>query len=415
MATKIQDLVDKRANTWAQAQDFDTRKKAGDELSAEDQAAWTRALDEVDRLGAEIENMERTDKLDSRFSKLDEDAQRSAADLARTPEERDNAQAHNDAFNAYLRDGESGLSAEQRSVLVAQTRALGTTSGSVGGYAVPEGFWAKVTETRKFYASVAELAEVITTDSGASLPWPTNNDTSNTGALLDENTQITEQDVEFGQANLDAYTFTSKLIRVSLQLAQDSGIDLPSFIARKAGERLGRVENSYFTTGSGTSQPQGFITGATTGKTTAGGTAIIYNELIDLLHSVDVSYREGGAAAWAMHDLVLAYVRKIRDDSGGSGLGRPIWEPSIQAGVPDSLLGYPVKVNNFMASTVATTNKTVAFGDFRAALAVRRVNGGQLMTLRERYADYLQVGYFAFERADSVVQDSSAVKLLVQA
>ena len=409
------ELMEQRANVFAQAEDFLARSERGDELSAEDLASWDRANKRAEELRAQAENADRTAKLKESFESIDEAAQRSAADSARTPEERDSAKAHNDAFASYLRNGESGLSAEDRSVLVAQTRAQGTTSGSVGGYAVPEGFWAKVTETRKFYAQVAELAEVITTDSGASLPWPTNNDTSNTGRLLTENTQVTETALSFGQATLDAYTFSSDLVLVSLQLAQDAGIDLPSFVARKAGERLGRIENSYFTTGSGTSEPQGFVTGATTGKTTASGTAIIYNELIDLVHSVDVAYREGGAATFVMNDLILAYVRKIRDDSGGSGLGRPIWEPSIQVGVPDSLLGYPVRVNNFMASTVATTNKTIAFGDFRAALALRRVNGGQLMTLRERYADYLQIGYFAFERADSVVQDSSAVKLLVQA
>jgi len=116
-----------------------------------------------------------------------------------------------------------------------------------------------------------------------------------------------------------------------------------------------------------------------------------------------------------LHDLVLAYVRKIRDDSGGSGLGRPIWEPSVQVGVPDSLLGYRVVVNNHMASTVATTNKTIAFGNFRAGYVVRNINGGQLMRLEERYADYLQVGFFAFGRMDALVQDTSAIKLLVQA
>ena len=406
------ELMVERANVFAQAEDFLARSDRGDELSAEDLASWDRANKRAEELRAQAENAERTSKIAASFDQIDEAAERAAADSARTPEERDNAKAHGEAFAAYLRDGESGLSAEHRSVLQAQTRAQGTTSGSVGGYAVPEGFWAKVTETRKFYAMVAELAEVVTTDSGASLPWPTNNDTSNTGRLLAENAQVTETALSFGQATLDAYTFSSDLILVSLQLAQDAGIDLPSFIARKAGERLGRIENSYFTTGSGSSEPQGFITGATTGKTTAGATAIIYNELIDLVHSVDVAYRSN--ATFVMHDLVLAYVRKIRDDSGGSGLGRPIWEPSIQVGQPDSLLGFPVKVNNFMASTVATTNKTIAFGDFRAALALRRVNGGQLMTLRERYADYLQIGYFAFERADLVVQDSSAVKLLVQ-
>lgn len=407
------ELMEERANVFAQAEDFLARSEKGDELSAEDLAAWDKANKRAAELKDQAEAAQRTAQLKESFEAIDEAAQRSAADAARTPEERDNAKAHNDAFAAYLRDGESGLSAEHRSVLQAQTRAQGTTSGSVGGYAVPEGFWAKVTETRKFYAMVSELAETITTNTGAALPWPTNNDTSNTGRLLAENNQVTETALTFGQATLDAYTFSSDLVLVSLQLAQDAGIDLPSFVARKAGERLGRVENTYFTTGSGSSQPQGFITGATTGKTTAGATAITYNEIVDLVHSVDVAYRSN--ATFVMHDLILAYVRKIRDDSGGSGLGRPIWEPSVQVGVPDSLLGFPVKVNNFMASTVATTNKTIAFGDFRAALAVRRVNGGQLMTLRERYADYLQIGYFAFERADSVVQDSSAVKLLVQA
>ena len=407
------ELMEERANVFAQAEDFLARSEKGDELSAEDLAAWDKANKRAAELKDQAEAAQRTAQLKASFEAIDEAAQRSAADSARTPEERDNAKAHNDAFAAYLRDGESGLSAEHRSVLQAQTRAQGTTSGSVGGYAVPEGFWAKVTETRKFYAMVSELAETITTNTGAALPWPTNNDTSNTGRLLAENNQVTETALTFGQATLDAYTFSSDLVLVSLQLAQDAGIDLPSFVARKAGERLGRVENTYFTTGSGSSQPQGFITGATTGKTTAGATAITYNEIVDLVHSVDVAYRSN--ATFVMHDLILAYVRKIRDDSGGSGLGRPIWEPSVQVGVPDSLLGFPVKVNNFMASTVATTNKTIAFGDFRAALAVRRVNGGQLMTLRERYADYLQIGYFAFERADSVVQDSSAVKLLVQA
>lgn len=406
------DLMKERANVFAQAEEFLARSQNGEELSAEDTAAWTRAIARVDELKEQAEAQQRTGELKASFEQIDEDAQRRAADSGR-PEARSEHAAHEEAFSAYLRDGESGLSAEQRSVLVEATkRAQGTTSGSVGGYTVPEGFWAKVTETRKFYANVGEIAEVITTDSGNALPWPTNDDTSNTGRLLVENNQVTETALSFGQAQLDAFTFSSDLILVSLQLAQDSGIDLPSFIARKAGERLGRIENSYFTTGSGASQPQGFVTGATTGKTTAGATAIIYNEIVDLVHSVDVAYRQN--ARFAMHDLVLAYVRKIRDDSGGSGLGRPIWEPSIQLGVPDTLLGYPLAVNNFMDSTVASTKKTMAFGDFQAALAVRRVNGGQLMTLRERYADYLQVGYFAFERADSVVQDSSAVKLLVQ-
>ena len=424
MATALQDLIDKRANAWAQAQDFDTRKKAGDEFTAEDTAGWTRALDEVDRLGTEIENIERSTALDAKFSAIDENARRSAAGASTPPDNsKPSGDEYRSAFDAYMRRGMGGVSAEHRELLQgnflaldgSETRALGTTSGSVGGYTVPEGFWAKVTETMKYYGGAVDGAEVINTTSGNPLPWPNNDDTANVGYILGENTAASnEGDIAFGQKNLGAYTFVSGPGLVSLQLLQDSGIDIESFVARKMGERLGRIQNTRFTTGTGSSQPQGFVYGASTGKTSASATAIVYDELIDLVHSVDAAYRATGRCRFKLHDLVLAYVRKIRDETGGSGLGRPIWEPSVQAGQPDTLLGYGVTVNNDMDSTVAATKKTIAFGDHQAHFVVRRVQGGQLMRLAERYAEYLQVGFIAYERADSLVQDASAVKLLVQ-
>jgi HK97 family phage major capsid protein len=416
MTTKA--LREKRANIWSQAQEFAERAKAGETLSAEDSAAWERALADVDALKVQIDNLERTAALDTEFRAIDE--QTTTVD-ARGREGTAADGEYREAFTQYLRFGLSELAPEQRQLLRANfqgQRAQGVGTGAGGGYTVPQGFWAKVTETMKYYGGVlAAGAEVINTDNGIDLPWPTNDDTSNTGALLAENTQIIEQDLSFGQKELGGYMYTSKLIRASLQFLQDAGIDPEAFIGRKAGERLGRIYNNHQTTGTGSSQPQGVITGATTGKTTAGATAITYNEIVDLIHSVDVAYRSAPPSdvAFMLHDLVLAYVRKIRDDSGGSGLGRPIWEPSVQVGVPDSLLGYRVVVNNDMASTVATTNKTIAFGNFRAGYVVRNINGGQLMRLEERYADYLQVGFFAFGRMDALVQDSSAVKLLVQA
>lgn len=418
MAT-IRELREQRAGVWAQAQEFRDRANRGEEMSPEDEAAWARALDDVDRLGGIIDTRERNETLERSFADIDSNTRvdaRNAGDGAGSVDE------YRDAFQAYLRFGLSELSTEQRQLLrqnfQAEKRAQCTGTGGAGGYTVPQGFWAKVTETMKYYGGIMMAgAEVLTTDSGNDIPWPTNDDTSNEGALLSENSQITEQDMTFGQKNLDAYTYTSKLIRVSLQLLQDSGIDAESFVGRKAGERLGRVYNNHQTVGTGSSQPQGVITGATVGKTSASATVITYNELVDLVHSVDVAYRQAPPTdvAIMMHDLVLAYVRKIRDDSGGSGLGRPIWEPSVQVGVPDSLLGYRVVVNNHMASTVATTNKTIAFGNFRAGYVVRNVNGGQLMRLEERYADFLQVGFFAFGRMDALVQDSGAVKVLQQA
>ncbi|MBP6728727.1 MAG: phage major capsid protein [Microthrixaceae bacterium] len=405
----LQELREKRANTWSQAQDFNSRAAKGETMSAEDEGAWKRALDEVDSIGEQIETRERTETLDKRFADIDEHG----PDLRGSGDPGGDAAKYRAAYNAWMRSGMTGISDEHRQMLAANARALQTDTGSAGGYTVPDGFWAKVTETMKLFGGVLQVAEPVNTTTGANLPWATNDDTANTGEILEEGSAVSEQDVTFGQKTLGAYTASSKMIRVSDLLLQDTGIDLEGFLARRAGERIGRIQNTRLTTGTGSSQPQGLITGATTGKTTAGATAITYLELIDLIHSVDAAYRQG-ECGFMMHDLILAYVRKIKDDSGGAGVGRPIWEPSVQAGVPDLLLGYKYTINNDMASTVATTNKTMAFGDFRSGYVVRKVSGGAMRRLTERYSEYLQTAFFGYERFDGLVQDSSAYKLLVQ-
>lgn len=421
MSTKT--LREKRAGVWAQMQEIrDAVDKDG--WTAELRASWDKADAELTDLTADIEREERSEKLDKSFADVDE---RTAATAGKPSDgtgsdDAANGDAYRSAFTAYLRNGLQDLTAEQRQLIQAnfrndpQLRAQGVSTGGAGGYTVPEGFWNKVTETMKWYGGILQAGvEVLDTDNGQDIPWPTNDDTGNVGALLSENTQVPEQDLAFAGKTLGAYMYTSKLVRVSLQLLQDSAIDIESFVARKLGERLGRILNQHWTTGDAANKPQGLITGVTVGKTTGGATAITVNEIIDLIHSVDVAYRNGPGVGFMLHDLVLAYVRKIRDDSGGAGLGRPIWEPSVQAGQPDTLYGYPVTVNNDMASSVATTNKTMAFGSFRAAYVARRVSGAQLMRLAERYADFLQVGFFGFQRADGIVQDASAVKVLQQA
>lgn len=408
----LQELRDQRANVWAQAQEFNARHSAGETMSAEDESAWTRALNDVDALGGQIANRERTDVLDKRFGEIDSHTKPIDVRGNATP---DAEAQYRKAFDTWMRKGISHLDAEQRQLLETNFRALQTDTGGAGGYTVPEGFWAKVTETMKYFGGSRQVAEIVPTSAGNPLPWPTNDDTGNTGEILDEGTAVSEQDLVFGQKTLGAYTATSKMVRVSNLLLQDTGVDLEGFLARRLGERIGRIQNTRLTTGTGASQPQGIITGATTGKTTAGATAILYDELVDLIHSVDAAYRASGRCRFMLNDLILAYVRKIRDDSGGAGVGRPIWEPSVQAGVPDTLLGYGYTVNNDMASTVATTNKTMAFGDFTAGYVVRVVSGGTMRRLEERYAEYLQTGFFGYERFDGLVQDASAYKLLVQA
>jgi HK97 family phage major capsid protein len=200
--------------------------------------------------------------------------------------------------------------------------------------------------------------------------------------------------------------YTSKLVRVSLQLLQDSAFDMESWLARKLGERIGRAQNAHFTTGTGTAQPEGVQTNATIGKTGTTGqtTSVTYDDLIDLIHSVDPAYRSSGRARFMLNDATLGAARKLKDSQN-----RPLWEPSVQVGVPDSLLGYGYTINQDMP-VMAADAKSILFGDFFAGYLIRDVRDVQLLRLAERYADYLQVGFLAFSRADGAPQDAAAIR-----
>tara|TARA_R110000787_G_scaffold26337_1_gene73673 strand:- start:714 stop:1958 length:1245 start_codon:yes stop_codon:yes gene_type:complete len=379
-------------------------------LSGELLARFENSDNVVADLDRAIVALERNHALDARDAEIVEEREERTG----TP-----AEQYNETFGRYIRNGMSGLSMEDRNVLAGKSdpelRAQSVGVGSAGGFTVPEGFWNRVAETKLAFSSVASVANVITTADGADLPWMTNDDTGNVGAILAENTQIAEQDVTFGVRTLGAYLYTSKLIRVSYQLMQDSAIDIEGFLARKMGERLGRIHNTHQTNGTGSAQPEGIVTGATTGKTTASATIITYNEIVDLIHSVDPAYRSTNAK-FMFSDSVLSYLRKIVDDSGGTGLGRPIWEPSVQVGAPNTIHGHPYVINQDMAVSgpLVTTETTMLFGDFSTGFVVRDVKGLSVVRLDERYADYLQVGWFAYDRQDSVTDDTAAYKALVQ-
>lgn len=416
----IKQLKEKRANVWAEMQNI-TLQAEGRSMSAEELSQWEGFEGELNTLTKEIRVKERDAKLGA------EDFATSAVDNARVadpesePAVDDSEKAYRDAWAAHARFGGAALTSEQRTALTSgytvitangEQRAAGTGT-TAGGYFVPQGFRQTIIQKLKAYGQVRDAATIISTDTGNTLPWPTNDDTGNVGAILAENTAVTEQDVVLGQAQLGAYMYTSKLIRVSLQLLQDSAFDFETFLAGRFAERLGRATNAHFTTGTGTAQPQGIVTGATTGVTGAVGTTttVTFNSLVSLIHSVDPAYRTANSK-FMMNDASLAAIRIIRDDSGGAGIGRPLWEPSIQPGVPDSLLGYPVVVNNDMA-TMAANARSILFGDFAAGYVIRDVLGIQSLRLEERYADFLQVGFLAFLRTDGLVQDSSALKVYI--
>jgi HK97 family phage major capsid protein len=286
--------------------------------------------------------------------------------------------------------------------------AGGVGTSTAGGFTVPPAFRDKLVERLKFYSAVRQEADYIQTDTGASLPWMTNNDTGNVGAILGENTAVTELDFVFGNASLDVYMYTSLLVRESLQLLQDSALDLNTFLPRKLGERIGRAQNAHFTTGTGTAQPLGIITGGTAvAAATGNATSFSYDSLVDATARLDPAYLSGGNLNWMGSQAALGAIRKLKDTTG-----QPLWQPSLQAGSPDKLLGqYGFILNNDMPVPAANA-KSLAFGDFRAGYIVRDVTGVQTLRLAERFAEFLQVGFLAFQRSGGTVQDTAAYTVL---
>lgn len=409
-----QQLREQRANIWSNMTEImDRATDEGRDLTSDEQTTYDRLEADLDRKEVEIERLEKHEARASRYETIDRSGVVAPADSEH--DDVDLSERYVNAFRAYVTRGMGDMSSEERNALregfVAPDRAAqGVGTPSAGGYLVPEGFRANIVERQKAYGAVQQVATVLTTATGAALPWPTNDDTGNVGALLAENTQATEQDLTLGTAQLGAYKYTSKIVRVSLEFLQDvDWMDAESFLQRKFAERLGRIHNQHFTTGTGTAQPQGIVTGATSGVTAAAVAAITADELIDLQHSVDPAYRNE-RSRFMLSDAALKAVRKLK----ASGTGEYLFQVSTSADMPNLLAGSPYVVNQDMAAP-ATGVKSVLYGDFEAGYVVRLVKAFELIRLNERYADYGQVGFIAFDRADGLVQDANAYKALTQA
>jgi HK97 family phage major capsid protein len=270
-----------------------------------------------------------------------------------------------------------------------------TTTG--GGYTIPDEMMMALEKALLWFGGMRQVATILRTEGGNPLPIPTANDTAQAGVILDINTQVANQDVVFGQLVLGAFKYSSKQVLVPVELMQDTAVNLPSMLGEMLGERIGRIQNTHFTTGAGTTLPFGITVQSTLGATGAAGGAIAYADLVNLEHAVDISYRQQGAS-FMMHDTKLAALKKLLG-TDGRPLIMPAADASISRGFPMTLLGYPVIVNNDMSTAVITGTKAVLFGALSKYL-IRDVLGVTLLRLDERYADFHQVAFLAFARAD---------------
>jgi HK97 family phage major capsid protein len=301
-----------------------------------------------------------------------------------------------------------------------ESRDLGVGTGASGGYMVPPQFLQQLIEAQLAYGGLRVVATILNTSDmgGADLPVPTDSDTAQAGAILAEAGALPTQDIgAFGQTVLHSYMYTSKMIKVSMQLMQDAFFPIEIYLARKLGIRLARIQNTHFTNGTGTGQPNGVVTAATLGKTGLVGQtlSVIYDDLVDLVHSVDPAYRgqtpglpvqlNTGSGVptprpcFMFHDSTLKVIRKLKDSQG-----HPLWAPpglyypGFAGPAPETILGFPYIINNDVP-VMAANAKSILFGDF-SNYFIRDALDVQVVRLDERFMDNLQKAFIAFQRTD---------------
>lgn len=411
MSEHLKRLVEEQNKLFNRMQEIqNVAETEARDWTAEERQNWDAANARIDVVSADIERLERSaalDRIDYRQVLQTQDAPDAPAGNG----EEARAAAYDAAFRVFMRGGMDNLTIEQRrTMLEHRASPQGISVPADGGYLVPLGYRTEMTESMKAYGGLVNHANLITTSTGQPLQWPTNDDTSNVGAILSENTVISELGVTIGSRAIGAFTYTSKLVRVSLQLLQDSAFDLDRWLPRKLGERIGRAVADDLVNGTGTGEPTGILPTSTQGvglglaAFKSGDTG--YNAMIDLEHSIDPAYRASGNCRFILSDGTLSWVRKMKDSQN-----RPLWLPVPVPGMPATINGLPYSIDQAMPA-LANPSKPILFGDFRAGYIVRQVLDVQAVRLSERYADFLQVGFFGFMRLDAVPDDAGAVRHL---
>ena len=305
------------------------------------------------------------------------------------------------------------LTPEERSMAMENrgTDPQSTSPDTAGGYLIPETWSNRLIETMQAYGTLLGVASIDRPSQGGTVRYPTRNGTAETGRWVAENAQRVTSDTSFGEMTLGDHEVTSDIIRISMALAQDNNYNLEGRLTGYLGRRIGVTVGEALTVGDGVGKPRGVVLDATAGATTAAVDALTFQELIDLEHSLDPAYRNGGGnVRFMFNDNTLAAIKKLQLGSSDS---RPLWTPSYREGEPDRVLGYQYVINQAMADLGASA-VPVIFGDF-SEYQIKMARDIFFTIFREKYMDFMQYGYMANARVDGRLLDPQAVKKLTNA
>jgi len=380
-------LREKRAKLWNQTKEFLESKRTPDGMvSHEDTQTYEKMEAEIINMGTQIELLERHQRMEKQFSAT-------TAPLLNNPNNSSHDLRGSDEYSRAFWNAMRGRG-------VSNALSIGTDTS--GGYLVPDEFARELMRALSEQNIFRQISRIIQMSSdrlkvpvangGATVNW------------IDENTEIPETDVTFGQMVFNPYKMGC-LLRASTEIMEDSAFDLQRHIADEFSQEMGNAEEQAFCLGDGTDRPTGLFTtsGASVGVTTSSATNITFDDVIDLLHSVKPPYR--GKAVFVTNDSTIRQLRKLKD-----GNGQYIWQPAVKDGLPDTILAKPVYISPY-APEIEAGASVMAFGDFSYYWIADRRNI-RFRVLSERFAEKDQVGFYATQRVDGKLVLPAAVKLL---
>ena len=390
-------LREKRASLWDAAKKYrDAHIGSDGTMTAEDAATYDRMVDDVDRMKKEIDRLERQEAIENEMNRPVSQPIVNRPDDGQ-PKEKEKRGTATDAYKTAFWNM---VRAKAMSYEIHNALKIGEDDH--GGYLAPDEFERTLVEALEEQNIFRQFAHVITTSSGdRKIPVVAS---KGTASWIDEEAAFPESDDTFGMLSIGAFKLATT-IKVSDELLHDSVFDVASYIAKEFARRIGAAEEEAFFTGNGIGRPTGILNatgGAETGVTSAGAN-ISFDDVIDLYYSLRSPYRRN--AVFMMNDSTVRALRKLKNGSGDY-----LWQPSVTAGTPDTILNRPVYTSSYMP-TVAAGAKSILFGDMSYYWIVDR-EGRTFQRLNELYAPTGQVGFLSFERVDGKLILPEAAKVL---
>ena len=390
----IIELRAKRNKAWEAAKTFaETHMTPAGTLSSEDEATYNKMEQEIVDLGREIQRRERQEAIDAELAKP------VTAPITSKPgnqqEEKKTGRASAEYRDAVL----AALRSNFRKV----SNVLSEGVDAQGGYLVPEEYDSRLIDVLTEENIMRGLATRITTSGEHKINIAA---TKPAAAWIEEGGQLTFGDATFDQIIMDAHKL-HVAIKVTEELLYDSAFNLENYIIKQFGKALANAEEDAFLNGDGVGKPLGLLAeagGAEVGVTAASATAITADEIISLIYSLKRPYRKN--AKFMCNDQTLAAIRKLKDSTG-----QYLWQPSLQAGEPDRILGYAVMTSPYFP-VIAGGKPAMAFGDF-SYYNIGDRGTRSFAELKELFAGNGMVGFVAKERVDGKLVLPEAVKLLM--